>query len=610
MDKHYKRDEGIHIMPIMLMIFIVPLIVRLRVLTLTGVQYDLWNGSEQLTDFFSNYKMIWILICTMLAIIMLLVKSFQTKLKVFKKSYYFIPIGIYCIAIILSTMLSKYTEISIWGFADRYEGMLVLLAYMITMSITILLVDCEYHIKLLFGALFASATVIAVIGLFQYIGYDIWQSNFGKSMMLPAKYMKDAAGLHFQFGKNVIYSTLYHYNYVGSYMAMLFPLSLTLFLFVKNKIGKSLMGIMTLLFLVNWIACNSRAGVMGGILALVILLIMIRKRIKLKRKYVIIVCFIFVLIFAGLNISSKGALTARIGTLFSEMKLAVTPNNEKQSYEALIPLKDVSAKGDTAHVVIDDDVLNIKSIGSEFVFTDKNSKPIKTTFNSETNKIIIKDERFKGYDIELVTINYKSVLYLVKDNIRLYFGVEDNSIRIVDYKAKDIENNIDSIPKWGFEGKELLASSRGYIWSRSLPLVKDTLLLGNGPDTFAAYFPQQDLKGKMYAYNGDMWQLVDKAHDLYLQIALNTGVLSLIAVLALFAMYFIKSFKIYYNSSFKDFNSIAGLGIFVAVVGYLGAGLFNDSVVSVAPVFWILLGMGISINNVLMPKKKNKMSIK
>jgi len=604
MEKYYKRDEATHIMPIMLMIFIVPLIVRLRIIHLTGAQFDMWTGGNEEYDFFSNYKMIWILICTAISIVMLIVKSLQTEFKVFRKSYYFIPIGIYSIGVILSTILSKYTQVAVWGFVDRYEGMLVLLAYMIILSITILLVDCEYHIKLILGALFASAIVIAVIGIFQYIGLDIFKTGFGKSMMLPAEFMKNADSLKFQFGKNVIYSTLYHYNYVGSYMAMLFPLTLTLFLLVKNKTGKIFMGIMSILMLINWIACNSRAGIMGGLFALVVLLIMMHKYIKLNTKHVIIVCFVFIIIFVGLNILSKGSLNRRIETLFSEVKLLVSPNSTKQSYENLIPLKDVKVEGDTAHIVINDEVLNVENLGNTLLFTDKNNKTIKTELNSEKDKFTLKDERYKDYDIGIGSIGDKHIIHITKGNIKLFFNVEDNLISIVDYKGKDID--IDNIKKWGFEGKELFASSRGYIWSRSLPLVKDTILLGHGPDTFAAYFPQQDIKGKMYAYNGDMWQIVDKPHDLYLQIAINTGVLSLLAVLALFTMYIKKSCMIYYNRELKDFNSIAGLGIFVAVVGYLGAGLFNDSVVSVAPVFWILLGMGISINNSLMPKKKTK----
>ena len=46
--------------------------------------------------------------------------------------------------------------------------------------------------------------------------------------------------------------------------------------------------------------------------------------------------------------------------------------------------------------------------------------------------------------------------------------------------------------------------------------------------------------------------------------------------------------------------------MFAAVVGYLGAGIFNDSVVSVAPIFWILLGCGIAVNYLIQKEKKRQ----
>ena len=45
----------------------------------------------------------------------------------------------------------------------------------------------------------------------------------------------------------------------------------------------------------------------------------------------------------------------------------------------------------------------------------------------------------------------------------------------------------------------------------------------------------------------------------------------------------------------KDINYGFELGIFVAIIGYLVAGIFNDSAVSVAPIFWLLLGTGINL---------------
>lgn len=62
-------------------------------------------------------------------------------------------------------------------------------------------------------------------------------------------------------------------------------------------------------------------------------------------------------------------------------------------------------------------------------------------------------------------------------------------------------------------------------------------------------------------------------------------------------MYIISSLRLYSRNHAKDFTTQAGIMIFAAVCGYLIAAFFNDSVVSVAPVFWVLLGTGFSINH-------------
>ena len=41
-----------------------------------------------------------------------------------------------------------------------------------------------------------------------------------------------------------------------------------------------------------------------------------------------------------------------------------------------------------------------------------------------------------------------------------------------------------------------------------------------------------------------------------------------------------------------------GAAVMLGIIGYLAAGLFNDSVVHVAPVFWILLGTGVALNTI------------
>ena len=175
------------------------------------------------------------------------------------------------------------------------------------------------------------------------------------------------------------------------------------------------------------------------------------------------------------------------------------------------------------------------------------------------------------------------------------FGLrDDTTIHLINGNSKkDID--LEDPKSIGFAGKEKLASSRGYIWSRSLPMLRNTLLLGTGPDTFVFEFPQNDLLGKLYAYDSAT-TIVDKPHNLYLQIALNEGVIALLAFLGIILIYIVDSIKLYALKSKFTENEIMGISVFLAVIGYLFAGIFNDSVISVAPIFWIVLGVGVAVN--------------
>ena len=599
-----KKDSVINynwylLLPLMFLLAIVPLIVYLKVVPLTGPSFDFWTGQKENLDFFSYYKMVWILVSSILAVVIFALFVAFNGFERIRGSYYYIPIAVYAFFVILSTEFSQYTDISLTGFVDRYEGMYVLLAYMAMLFVTINLVNKEQHIKVLLGALFTGAIIIGIIGVFQYIGYDFFKSAFGKSLILPAVNQQMADKLQFQFAKHMIYATLYHLDYVGSYMAMLFPLAFTLFVLTKRSWLKALFAALSLLMAVNWLGSTSRAGMLGGVIALVVLLIMINKYIIRNWKFFLGGFVILGLIVFGLNYMSKGYLGSRISSLVSDAA-KITGSTGKDDSKANSLLQGLDIKGNQATLVTPTETLKFSVNGGQLTFMDKDDHPIGIKFEKSTGKIDLQDNRYKDYKLTQGKFNTMNALQLEKGILKLNFDLDNNKVALLNSKGQVV--NIQPVEKWGFEGKELLGSSRGYIWSRSIPLLKHTLFVGYGPDTFAAYFPQNDFIGKFYAYYGDMWQIVDKPHDLYLQVGLNTGIISLLALLSLFIAYFARSAKLYIKNDYEDFVSIAGVGIFVAVCGYLGAAFFNDSVVSVAPVFWILLGLGISINYMLEQK--------
>lgn len=602
MEKYYDNTEWYHSIPLMLVTMIMPLIVRLKVIPLKGDFYYFWNGQKSHADFFSYYKMMWLVLFTIAVCIMIGVKVFQEGKQVIRKTSIYIPMLTYSVFVMISAFLSEHKDIAMNGFVDRHEGMYILLIYMVLLFGTINLMEREKHIKIMLAAIFTGAVVIAVIGIFQYMGMDIWKSDFGKDMIVPSQYNSYKEKLEFTTSGNQIYSTLYHYNYVGSYISMLFPLAFSMFILTKNKKLKITMCVVALLMAATGLGSGARSGIIGVGIALLMFLVINLNYIKKNWKLFVSIIAVLIGVFIILNISSKGALGKRLSTILTDIK-QITETSKNIEYD--IPLKDISVKGNTATIVTNSETLVLKNNEGNIEFQDDKGNAILHDINYKSGMVQLKNMLYKDYQVQIGELANKNAVVVKKGNIRFYFELtKDDNLNLIDNKGRIV--SLDFVESWGFKGKEKLGSARGYIWSRSIPLLKNTIIKGYGPDNFSIYFPQNDFKGKMYAYGGDMWHIVDKPHNLYLQIALNTGVISLLAVLAIFIMYAVNSFKIYFNNTYEDFLSIAGVSIFIAVCGYLGASFFNDSVVSVAPVFWILLGMGIATNYMIKPNKAVK----
>lgn len=623
---HYKSDNHWYfLIPTLFIVAIVPLIVYMKVVPLHGEALRAWNGQRENADFFSYYKGIWLEIAAASALLLMLVKvyldesrtnsiassrshshspsklnsSFYSQFYLRYWTYFYIPIAAFIVTATLSALYSRYPEIAFQGFPDRYEGLWILLAYMVALVTTFNLVQSEHHMTVMIRGILTSAAVIALIGFFQYLGYDFWKSSLGRDLILPSQYLKYADQIKFQFGAHMIYATLYHYDYVGSYAAMVFPFTLTLFTLEKKSKNKIIYGLFMALTAFTWLGCNSRAGMFGGALALLVLLLALRRKILCYWKYLAMGLTVLILLVVGLDRLSHGYLGQRLNSLLADTTGLVSGQVAK---EETLPLKDVQVNGDKAVVATSDGTLNMALKGNQIYFADAQQKPLSFKSDASKGEIKLLDPRYSQFQLKTGLLEKKHALILQDGQIRLYFGVDNGTFTFLDNKGDEIP--LQRPPAWGFVGQERLGSSRGYIWSRALPLLRNTVWLGYGPDTFAAYFPQYDIYGKMYAYYGNMWQLVDKPHDFYLQTGFNTGLLSLLALLILFGMYWVDCLKIYFR---EDFNSVAaktGVGLWAGATGYLGAAFFNDSVVSVAPVFWVMLGLGIAANRMVRAQRK------
>ena len=604
--KNYKKKPNIlkkpqisiyTIIPLLLIVAIVPLIIYIKYTKLNEVENLIMGNNNSQTDMFSYYKMVWFLIFAAASVIALLFTR-NTNLREKDKKIYYIPAGIYTLMVLVSSFASEYKSTAFFGFFGRYEGAFVLIAYIAVMFAAMNTLKEENHIKIFFICLFSSAAVISVLGALQLVGIDYFRSDFILNVITPAALKKIGGHMEASFGTGTLFSTLYNPDYVGSYTAMLMPVVIIAIVYVKKISHKLILAAILCLVTLNWIGCDSLAGIIGGCGAIFIILIMFRKKILQHR---VIALSIAALLCGGLvimNFATDGSIASRLKGLTLIFEKNGGTESQKALGKTLQGLTDVSMNSEKAKIITDKGVFQIGLIEDKLSISDGDNKEIASSVSG--NSISISDSRFQKIKLEtkpdegLIEVYYND--YKLIGLVFTKEGFMSSSNRWMTFRGDK------SIESFGFKDYETFATNRGYIWSRTFPLIKNSILLGYGPDTYPIYFPQYDYLGKLRNYEtGSIF--VDKAHNTYVQTAMNSGMISLLALLALFGIYLVTSVKIYIREKFESFLPFAGFACFAAFVGYAVAGLANDSVISVAPVFWVLLGLGIGINLRLMKGK-------
>ncbi len=590
--KYFKKNSKIYLIPLIFVISIIPLIVYLKIIKLGDFLSQYWTNDINM-DFFSYHKAVLLIMSAITGIILFFI--YLSRNNKIKNTKYYIPLAIYSLFVFLSSIFSETPYVAFLGFPDRFEGLFVLLSYMIIIFLTINLINDKKSIKILLIALIISACILGVMGILQYFGLDFLQSEFGKKLILPKKHHNLINKIKFKYESDIIYSTMFNPNYVGSYTAMLFSLIFSLYILIKENKYKIILGAISLIMFAYWFGSTSRAGMLSGSISLVLLFILIRNHLINNLKYIAVIIVCFLLILFAMNSYSGGRVMEDINSFGEETQIALKGNVNKAKID------DIILKGNKVTLKMSN--LNLKIIleNNKIKFLSESEKLIPYNYDKKNGNIELLKEKYNNHNFNFNPEN--NVLKWEYIDKQALFKITPKGFYIIGNNNKAYKE-LAEIKSIGFKGKERLGSHRGYIWSRSLPLLKNTWFLGFGADTYAIHFPQKDWLGILKAFDKTT-KIIDKPHNMYLQIAINTGIPSLLAILSLFIIYFYQSIKLYWNIEFNDIYTKVGVGTMVSVVGYCIAGIFNDSVVSVAPVFWILLGMGISINLKLKGRRGN-----
>lgn len=146
-------------------------------------------------------------------------------------------------------------------------------------------------------------------------------------------------------------------------------------------------------------------------------------------------------------------------------------------------------------------------------------------------------------------------------------------------------NNTISIDEKG--NRKIQDSGRIEILKISWKAFIDSPFIGWGPDTLS-YRLDSDYHKSYQEYLENHGAYIDKSHNEYLEYAVSNGILNLITYLALIGVILYKLIK--------NFNNNISKTLFLTLIGYLVQSFFNISVVMVAPIFWIFLGICINKN--------------
>lgn len=585
-DYENKRLSTIYFLPLLLIAGLVPLIVYAKYLDLTGTTQSLyWTGQQEYLDFFSYWKSRWVMTLTLIGLIFYIILYKQKKLPLKNLKQYYIPLGIYAVFVIISTIFAKDTQTALWGFVDMYQGMFVLLSYVVITFLTINFVNSERDVNLFVKAFTFLMIVEGLIGITQYFGFDIFQSTIGKSLIVPGDIKVDV--LSFSFGPKTIYGTLFNTNFVGSFATLMLPLSVAFLFTSKTKKHRITSAIAAVLMIFVWIGCNSRAGYMGVAVSAVFALFLFRKAFIKHWKISASLVAVLIAAFIGLNAISGGAIIARLKTLNITQEI----ENIKAANEARVKFEEINLGKDAFSIVTSNETLNFKIDNDKIYFLDENNKELVIT--SKRNQITMNDPKYSNYVITIPD-NYPGVSVNAYGK-SINFYISQDGIKILGSGGRLTEPKTSPFFE-PLRGLETIGSNRGYEWGTTIPMLKDYVFYGAGPDNFPIAFNQDDFIAKLNLIDFDANIVIDKPHNMYVQTALNTGVMSMIAIIVIALTYVFSSLKLYSSLNFTKPEEIISGACMISIIGYLAAGLFNDSVTSVAPLFWLILGIGISIN--------------
>jgi len=583
-------NDLILLLPILLFTTVYMFCVRAWVVPNSYQGFFWWENSQYTGDLYAYFRMQVFSVVTILFFVYMLFCVFQGKVKIQKRKVY-IPMVIYAVMAVVSYIFSEYKDIALFGANGKYEGTLTLICYMLILFYTMHAVSGEKNVKLVVKCFAVTCFFLGLWGIMQTMGVDL--NDLPAWLYVPAQF-REVASMEEAVHTNAVTWFFTNQNYISFFM--IFPIYLFAMSCIAEESGKKkvLYAVLTGLMLFSLWQAASLGGMVGLAVAVVAALLIagVKNIVKWRKSLGMLILVAVVSMGASLPVIMGEVQSGADFSKLPGIDAAYAAGEEESDSLQFVKID---------HIITD---------GPEIVFSFEGEEVRIKTENDTLKSVADASGKELSADNPLVQISTYTdegtgytIIVAKTANKEWKFVVTAGQTYFVSQTGQGIK--LDKVESMGFEDNQGFATYRGYIWSRTLPLLKDTLLLGKGADTYAIYFPQDDYAGRYNIgyYKDTQNTIIDKPHNMYLGWAVNTGVVSMIALVAVFVIYLIESIKVYRKHTYEGFIDYIGMGIFIAIVGFMVSGLVNDTTIQMMPLVYVFLGMGFAINHMLKEKK-------
>lgn len=585
-----KKRASFYTIPLGVLLAVVPLIIHWREFE-SGLEQFPWYAKDgTVNDVFLYYKSAMIVLTAVILCALLLLRFWNGRERL-KPVRGFYPLLAYAVLTVLSTVISPYRYFGFHGASEMYETVWVILGYCIIAFYAYQCTDSSEDVAYIMKWLTAGLAVMLAVGILQACGHDILLTDFGKMLITGSWNSEDQISLVFEKGR--VFLTLYNPNYVASYFALMLPVEAALLANGKTLRVRILYGVMMAASAVCLLASGNRSGIAAFTVTAVFALVLFRRQIAKAWKF-ILPAAAAALGIAVVFLAGNSYLLEKFARFFDPPVREANAISQIRTGEHDVT---IVYRGEEFHVSYNIDEGEYIRVS----LYDGSGREISSSLDKETNLYTVHDSRFDGFTVKPGRLEEKISLLVHADGLDWCFQKGEDGAYYY-YNKFGKWDQINCPPRIAAELLERHFEERGTIWSKTLPMLKNSLLLGTGADTFTVTYPQDDYVDK--AYKGTETQIDVKPHSFYLQVATQSGIPALIAVLLFYLLYFIQSIRLYQNAVFADGLEIIGAALLLATFTYMVTAVLNDSTVAVAPVFWSMTGMGAAVNRMVISQKR------